>query len=68
MDDQNCILFGDVESNVIDFDLLLLGICCVYGVVYIGIFDLIFMVDIIIFVLFDDCWVLLNNYIMFVCQ
>lgn len=67
-DDQNRILFGDVESNVIDFDPSLPGICRVYGVVYTGTFDPTFMADITSSALSDDCWALSNNYITLVRQ
>lgn len=67
-DDENNILFGDVESNVIDFDPTLPGICRVYGVVFTGTFDPPFMEDITTATLSNDCWALSNNYITLVRQ
>lgn len=67
-DDENNILFGDVESNVIDFDPTLPGICRVYGLVFTGDFDPPFMEDITTATLSTDCWALSNNYITLVRQ
>ncbi|MEL6969570.1 MAG: hypothetical protein AAFO02_05325, partial [Bacteroidota bacterium] len=67
-DDQNNIIFGDVESNVIDFDPSLPGICRVYGVVFTGDFDPPFMEDATTAALSTDCWALSNNYITLVRQ
>ncbi len=67
-DDQNNIIFGDVETDVIDFDPTLPGICRVYGVVFTGAFDPPFMEDITTATLSDDCWALSNNYITLVRQ
>ncbi|WP_367388647.1 T9SS type A sorting domain-containing protein [Lewinella sp. LCG006] len=67
-DDENNILFGDIESNIIDFDPSAPGICRVYGVVYTGEFDPTFMADITTSALSSDCWAISNNYITLVRQ
>jgi hypothetical protein len=67
-DNENNILFGDIESNIIDFDPSAPGICRVYGVVYTGEFDPTFMADITTSALSSDCWAISNNYITLIRQ
>ncbi|PTM13294.1 MAG: hypothetical protein DA408_07245 [Bacteroidetes bacterium] len=67
-DDQNRILFGDIESNIIDFDVATPGICRIYGVSYTGEFMAPFMFDATTAALSSDCWALSDNYITLIRQ
>ncbi|MEM1215632.1 MAG: T9SS type A sorting domain-containing protein, partial [Bacteroidota bacterium] len=65
-DDQDRILFGDVESNVINFDVADPGICRIYGISYTGDYNNLFMANIREAVLSTDCWALSDNYLTIV--
>ncbi|MEZ4988307.1 MAG: hypothetical protein R2795_25315 [Saprospiraceae bacterium] len=60
---DNDILFGDIESDVLDFDPLPDGTYRIYGVTYTGNFTPFFMSNVLTDPLSTDCWALSNNFV-----
>lgn len=67
-DNENRIIFGDIESDILDLNASPAGIYRLYGVAYTGAFTPAFLVDITTATLSTDCWALSDNFILFVLQ